>query len=83
MIFTAEEITLLRSFDTSNRKAALQALMNDMNEMVRTKDNELLLLCVTILKKLGKTTDDEFEKVDFTVYDDELKEQEPDHEKQK
>ena len=83
MIFTAEEITLLRSFDTSNRKAALQALMNDMNEMVRTKDNELLPLCVTILKKLEKTTDDEFEKVDFTVYDDELKEQEPDHEKQK
>jgi len=77
MIFTVEEITLLRSFDTSNRQAALKSLMKDMNEMVSTKDNELLPLCVTILKKLGKATDDEFEKVDFTVYDEELKGAEP------
>ena len=66
-MFTVEEITLLRAFDTSSRRTAILSLMNEMGMM---QDDELISLCQGMVKKLEKTTDAEFYSVDFTVYDD-------------
>ena len=66
-MFTVEETTLLRSFDTSTRSAAILSLMNEMGMM---QDTELISLCQGMVKKLEKTTDAEFFSFDFTVYDD-------------
>ena len=66
-MFTVEEITLLRAFDTSTRRAAILSLMNEMGMM---QDDELISRCQDMVKKLEKTTDAEFYSVDFTVYDD-------------
>ena len=66
-MFTVEEITLLRAFDTSTRSAAILSLMNEMGMM---QDAELISLCQGMVKKLEKTTDAVFYSVDFTVYDD-------------
>ena len=79
-MFTVEEITLLRSFDTSSRRAAILSLMKEMGMM---QDTELISLCQGMVKKLEKTTDVDFYSVDFTVYDDEDNEdndEEADHE---
>ena len=66
-MFTVEEITLLRVFDTSSRRTAILSLMNEMGMM---QDAELISLCQNMVKKLEKTTDAEFNSFDFTVYDD-------------
>ena len=66
-MFTVEEITLLRVFDTSSRRTAILSLMNEMGMM---QDDELISLCQGMVKKLEKTTDAEFNSFDFTVYDD-------------
>lgn len=67
-MFTVEEITLLRAFDTSTRRTAILSLMNEMGMM---QDEELIAQCLSMVKKLEDTTDDDFAEVDFTVYDDE------------
>ena len=67
-MFTIEEITLLRAFDTSSRSTAILSLMNEMNMM---QDNELIDQCRRVVKKLENTTDTDFAGIDFTVYDDE------------
>ncbi len=66
-MFTVEEITLLRAFDTSTRRAAILSLMNEMGMM---QDDELIAQCLSMVKKLENTTDTDFAGVDFTVYDD-------------
>ena len=66
-MFTVEEITLLRAFDTSTRRAAILSLMNEMGMM---QDDELIAQCRSMVKKLENTTDTDFAGVDFTVYDD-------------
>ena len=66
-MFTVEEITLLRAFDTSTRRAAILSLMNEMGMM---QDDELIDQCLSMVKKLENTTDADFASVDFTVYDD-------------
>ena len=35
------------------------------------QDDELIAQCLSMVKKLENTTDDDFAGVDFTVYDDE------------
>ena len=72
-MFTVEEITLLRSFDTSTRRTAILSLMNEMGMM---QDEELIAQCMSMVKKLENVTDADFAGVDFTVYDEE----EADHE---
>ncbi len=66
-MITVEETTLLRAFDTSNRRVAILSLMNGMGMM---QDDELTSRCRDMVKKLEKTTDAEFYSFDFTVYDD-------------
>ena len=67
-MFTVEEITLLRAFDTSSRSTAILSLLNEMNMM---QDDELIDQCRRVVKKLENTTDTDFAGIDFTVYDDE------------
>ena len=67
-MFTVEEITLLRAFDTSSRSTAIRSLLNEMNMM---QDDELIDQCRRVVKKLENTTDTDFAGIDFTVYDDE------------
>ncbi len=67
-MFTVEEITLLRAFDTSTRCAATLSLMNEIGMM---QDEKLIAQCLSMVKKLEDTTDNEFDGIDFTVYDDE------------
>ena len=67
-MFTVEEITLLRSFDTSTRRTAILSLMNEMGMM---QDEELIAQCMSMVKKLENVTDTDFVGVDFTVYDNE------------
>ena len=76
-MFTVEEITLLRAFDTSSRHIAILSLMNEMGMM---QDDELIAQCRSMVKKLENTTDTEFANVDFTVYDDEDDREETDNE---
>ena len=66
-MFTVEEITLLRAFDTSTRRTAILSLMNEMGMM---QDEELIAQCWSMVKKLENVTDTDFAGVDFTVYDD-------------
>lgn len=66
-MFTVEEITLLRSFDTSTRRTAILSLMNGMGMM---EDMELIAQCLSMVKKLENTADEDFNEVDFTVYDE-------------
>ena len=68
MIFTVEETTLLRAFDTSTRRTAILSIMHEMGMM---QDEELIAQCMSAVRKLENTTDEEFEKIDFTVYDEE------------
>ena len=68
MTFTVEEMTLLRAFDTSTRRAAILSIMQEMGMM---QDNELIDRCRSTVKKLEATTDKDFAEIDFTVYDDE------------
>ena len=67
-MFTIEEITLLRAFDTSSRSTAILSLLNEMNMM---QDDELIDQCRRVVKKLENTTDTDFAGIDFMVYDDE------------
>ena len=76
-MFTVEEITLLRAFDTSTRRTAILSLMNEMGMM---QDEELIALCTSMVKKLENTTDADFAGVDFTLYDDENDYREADYE---
>lgn len=76
-MFTVEEITLLRAFDTSTRRTAILSLMSEMGMM---QDKELIARCRSMVKKLENTTDTDFAGVDFTVYDDEDNDEEVDHE---
>lgn len=66
-MFTVEEITLLRAFDTSTRRTAILSLMNEMGMM---QDEELIAQCMSMVEKLENVTDTDFAGVDFTVYDD-------------
>ena len=68
MIFTVEEMTLLRAFDTSTRRTAILSIMQEMGIM---QDSKLIDRCRSAVKKLEATTDNDFAGIDFTVYDDE------------
>lgn len=67
MIFNVEEMNLLRSFDTSTRRAALLSLMNETGML---EDTELIEQCMSMIKKLQTVSDDDFADVDFTVYEE-------------
>ena len=72
MIFTVEETTLTGAFDHSSRAAAI-AEMTGQLELV--SDSGLKEQIRRTVKKLRAMTDEEFTKVDFTVYREDEDEQ--------
>ena len=67
MIFTVEETTLATAFDHSSRSAAV---MNMMAGLDMIEDRELREQVSRLKDKLKTMNDEEFMKVDFTVYEE-------------
>ena len=67
MIFTVEETTLAAAFDHSSRSAAV---MNMMAGLDMIEDRELREQVSRLKDKLKTMNDEEFMKVDFTVYEE-------------
>ncbi len=67
MIFTVEETALAAAFDHSSRSAAIIDMMDNLG-MIQDPDlrNQVSKLC----KKLKKISDEDFIRVDFTVYEE-------------
>ena len=67
MIFTVEEVNLVKAFDHTTRMMAIF----DMKSSIPTIENEELReLCEKTLQKVSDMTDDEFAAIDFTVYEE-------------
>jgi len=65
MIFTVEEMHLMQAFDHSTRGRAIIEIMGTLPDI---RDTDLKDACRKTLDKLSKMTDEEYLKVDFTVY---------------
>ena len=67
MIFTVEETALAAAFDHSSRSAAIIDMMDNLS-MIQDLDlrDQVSKLC----KKMKKISDDDFIRVDFTVYEE-------------
>ena len=67
MIFTVEETTLATAFDHSSRSAAVMDMMTVLGMI---QDRELREQVSRLKDKLKTMNDEEFMKVDFTVYEE-------------
>ena len=72
MIFTVEETTLAAAFDHSSRSAAV---MDMMTRLGMIDDKELREQVSRLKDKLNTINDEEFMKVDFSVYEEDENEQ--------
>ena len=72
MIFTVEETTLIAAFDHSSRSAAV---MDMMAQLGMIEDKELKDQVSRLSEKLKAMNDEEFIKVDFSVYEEDEDEQ--------
>ena len=63
-----EEMNLLYMFDTSSRKAAVQDILDRFPFL---ENEELKEICQQTIKKLEYMTDEDFDTIDFTIYDEE------------
>lgn len=72
MIFTVEETALVAAFDHSSRSAAV---MDMMAQLGMIEDAELKSQISRLSKKLRAINDEEFVKVDFSVYEEDDDEQ--------
>ena len=72
MIFTVEETALVAAFDHSNRSAAV---MDMMARLGLIEDAELKEQISHLSKKLRAMNDEDFMKVDFSVYEEDEDEQ--------
>ena len=68
MRLNVEETNLLYMFDNSNRKAAVQDILDRFPFL---ENEELKEICQQTVNKLKHMTDDEFDAIDFTIYDEE------------
>ena len=68
MMFTVEETVLISAFDHSSRAAAI---MNMLAEAKEVDNPELKEQILHTAEKLKKAKDEDFIRVDFTVYDKE------------
>ena len=66
MRLNVEEMNLLYMFDNSSRKAAVQDILDRFPFL---ENEELKEICQQTVKKLENMTDDEFDAIDFTIYD--------------
>ena len=67
MIFTVEETTLTAAFDHSNRSAAVMYMIAGLGMI---EDKELREQVSRLKDKLKTMKDEEFMKVDFSVYEE-------------
>lgn len=67
MIFTVEETTLVATFDHSSRSTAV---MDMMAKLGMIEDKELKEQVSQLKDKLKTMNDEEFMKVDFSVYEE-------------
>ena len=72
MIFTVEETTLIAAFDHSSRSAAVIDMMAQLGMI---EDKELKDQVSRLSEKLKAMNDEEFIKVDFSVYEEDEDEQ--------
>lgn len=68
MRLNVEEMNLLYMFNTSSRKAAVQDILDRFPFL---ENEELKEICQQTVRKLEAMTDEEFEAIDFTIYDEE------------
>lgn len=68
MRLNVEEMNLLYMFDTSSRKAAVQDILDRFPFL---ENEELKEICQQTIKKLEYMTDEDFDTIDFTIYDEE------------
>lgn len=68
MRLNVEEMNLLYMFDTSNRRAAVQDILDRFPFL---ENEELKEICQQTVKKLESMTDEEFGQIDFSVYEEE------------
>lgn len=67
MRLNVEEMNLLYMFDTSNKKAAVQDILDRFPFL---ENEELKKICQQTVKKLEAMTDEEFGQIDFSVYEE-------------
>lgn len=67
MKLNVEEMNLLYIFDTSTRTAALQDVLS---RRLSFENGELKEICEQLVRKLEQMTDEEFSKLDFTMYEE-------------
>ena len=72
MIFTVEETTLTAVFDHSSRSAAIKDMVIQLGLI---DDAELKAQIASLIEKLKIMSDEEFSKLDFSVYEEECSEQ--------
>ena len=77
MIFTVEETALVGSFDPSSRNAAMLKMAAHLKLI---DDADLKELTRRTVRKLNRITDEDFAKIDFTVYDKDEESEDTDHE---
>ena len=68
MRLNVEEMNLLYMFDNSSRKAAVQDILARFPFL---ENEELKEICQQTVMKLEHMTDEEFDAIDFTIYDEE------------
>ncbi len=68
MRLNVEEMNLLYMFDTSCRRAAVQDILDRFPFL---ENEELKDICQQTVRKLEMMSDEEFEQIDFTIYDEE------------
>lgn len=67
MKLNVEEMNLLYIFDTSTRTASLQDILS---RRLSFENEELKEICEQLVRKLEQMTDEEFSKLDFTMYEE-------------
>lgn len=67
MRLNVEEMNLLYMFDTSNRKVAVQDILDCFPFL---ENEELKEICQQTVKKLETMTDEEFVEIDFSIYEE-------------
>ena len=69
-MFTVEEMNLIQAMDHTCRRMAIFAIKTSIPNI---EDHELKELCEKTLKKMTAMTDAEFAAIDFTVYEEDEK----------
>ena len=69
-MFTVEEMNLIRAMDHTCRRMAIFDIKTSIPNI---EDHELKELCEKTLKKMSAMTDADFDAIDFTVYEEDEK----------